>query len=1686
MLVLFLVITNVAFGFSPESLLSEITAAAEAQADGSGGGPGTAEEVAAPDSGQGAEDDESVAPDDEQVTEEDETATPDGEQSAEGDNTSAQDDGQGTEGEGTPAPDDGQGTEGEGTPAPDDGQGAEGEGTPAPGGGLDAEGEETLDLGTLPDETISPNELLNTDTGAEPPVELKAKAATGVMIYVGPRDPAVEADVEVIDLNSKVKKLSLYAVVMPEGSPQAVDWFITKNKAVSAKLSGTNCVLTGLKPGSVTVTARAKDGSGVLDTCTVTVAGLAKSITVSGPNELLTGTYAKYAAAVSPKGTTNKAVTWELDSEIAATIDPVTGMLTAKEVTEALTVMITATASDAGGVSSQPYPVIIRPAATDVTIMEGVEEADEALIDLNTKVKTLQLTVEVAPDGAFEAMNWFSSNPKVAKVSANGLVTGLKPGTATITAATKDGSGTFDTFLVTVAGLAKAITVSGPKEVVSGSSGQYAAAVSPKGTTNKTVTWMLDDESAASIDPDTGLLTAEDVDSATTVNITATATDGSEVASAPYQVSILPQSAGVVVWQSGITIDHASIHLNQSKSLTLSAEVLPSDARKGVKWSSTNPKVAKVDAKGVVTGVKTGQAVIRATAADGMSYKEIALTVDSGKSFQLEYNDSVTTVFADMDSDWSYIGSVTARNVNLKPGEHGEWSLELIQADDMDDPPATLYIGYSSDTYASINYSNAHGSGHVEYALRYQGGAGRYDQTVTIALDVVDTTPDELPTGISYPVTSLELNKGATYYFDVSKIAFNGGAMDGSVKSWRGFYLADAIYRNCAVKSDAYGGYRINFNKAGRYVVAVRANIGNRRFAVDIPIIVKDRGASTMALTTNLRYNVIYQDGEEDYERYLGRVEVSNFAIMDGERFVYSIAPVTEGPARISLEDSSSMYDSNGIFYYLNEGTGKSTYRITVKVQRMDENDEYVDTGDVGTTDITVDVRNLPGGLPTDVKVPKTNYTVKPGASLTFKYSDIQFGKGKLPAGVKVWKEYTTGDGWDDAYTQETSTGVKCTFDEPGIYVLYAQIGVGSYFREKRIIITVSDGSGIPLKLNVEMYYSKLYEDGDEQGTIAYISAKNISSDVNGDYEWLIERLGEGSADDDPVVLTLENEESDEPRNWVGYELTGGTGSVTYRVTFKMGDLSAYTDLTVTVSSSDGLPTGASVSQNLYEIKPGDSIFFSFGDIEFESGTETEDIEVWRNYDHDYDAWQNVNENYGDEGIRYTFGEKGRYILYAMIGIGNHSYSTPIEIDVAEEGEPILELDVNQYFSTVYVGEDYDSYLAKIRPRNFEINPASGEEYDWSVEQTSGSASVITAQIEYDDGDDYASLRYHLGSGTGSASFHVTLTVGEYEASADIAVMVVNRPASFPTDVNVPRTSYSIEPGDTLTFLYADITPKPVGAPVGAQVFKEYYTGDGPWDSTEWIEMADREEITFYEEGRYTLWAHLSINNLSFERVIVVTVGDSDELDPNLELEQDYDTIFQEWDDYEDFASIDAHAVLLGGETYEWDIQRIGGTSTGTINLAKNYEEENYLRLCYDNVNAGVGTAIFRVTYTAANGLYEGSVDLTLHIRSTAEFDSFPTGIDLSNFDTPYRISAGDTLTLDSSDLGFTGGDVPDGQNVWGHFYSDEGDWGNVYWDEDGSIYHITFNEPGTYTLNARTGFDNVSFSETGIEIIVS
>ncbi|EUJ23470.1 M6 family metalloprotease domain-containing protein [Listeria grandensis FSL F6-0971] len=69
---------------------------------------------------------------------------------------------------------------------------------------------------------------------------------------------------------------------------------------------------------------------------------------------------------------------------------------------------------------------------------------------------------------------------------------------------------------------------------------------------------------------------------------------------------------------TGIALNRSGVYIKKNKTFQMGATIMPSNAsNKGVTWSTSNAKVATVDAKGKITGKAVGTATIKARTVDG-------------------------------------------------------------------------------------------------------------------------------------------------------------------------------------------------------------------------------------------------------------------------------------------------------------------------------------------------------------------------------------------------------------------------------------------------------------------------------------------------------------------------------------------------------------------------------------------------------------------------------------------------------------------------------------------------------------------------------------------------------------------------------------------------------------------------------------------------------------------------------------------------------------------------------------------------------------------------------------------------------------------------------------------------------------------------------------------------------------
>lgn len=227
-----------------------------------------------------------------------------------------------------------------------------------------------------------------------------------------------------------------------------------------------------------------------------------------------------------------------------------------------------------------------------------------------------QLSAIITPSDASKSLRWTSSNPNVATVNNNGLVTGRSSGTSTITCTTTDGSNLSASCTITVAQLITSISMQGSLEMNTGNTYRLSVSISPASATGKSLKWNSSNGNVATVSGD-GTVTAK---SPGTANITCVTTDGSKK-SATCTVTV---KQGV----TGITLNKTSATIGVGNSTQLTANVSPSNAtNKSVKWNSSNTGVATVNGNGQVTGVGVGTTTITCRSSDGNATASCTVTV---------------------------------------------------------------------------------------------------------------------------------------------------------------------------------------------------------------------------------------------------------------------------------------------------------------------------------------------------------------------------------------------------------------------------------------------------------------------------------------------------------------------------------------------------------------------------------------------------------------------------------------------------------------------------------------------------------------------------------------------------------------------------------------------------------------------------------------------------------------------------------------------------------------------------------------------------------------------------------------------------------------------------------------------------------------------------------------------------
>lgn len=341
-------------------------------------------------------------------------------------------------------------------------------------------------------------------------------------------------------------------------------------------------------------------------------------------------------AVLIPETAKDAVLTWTSDTPEVATVE--NGVVTA--LTEGKTTIVVCAES---GVTASCV-VYVTPVVTGISL--------PAALTVYVGGSTV-LTPKFTPEGAASTdLVWSSADESIATVSQDGVVTGVNGGRTTVTVTCKEYSATCQV-KVREAAVGVELDITEADLKVGVDELQLTAIVEPANSIDYDLDWTTSDEAVAVVS-DKGLVTPVGPGEAT---ITVTV-DKSHQATCVVSVT---QPA------EGVFLNKTELRIQLGTSETLEATVQPATTNvKDLKWTSSNPEVASVDANGQVSALALGTADITVTTVDGGHTAVCKVTVIQ----------SVTGVTLDAETATLRVGEQTLQlTATVQPSDASDKSL---------------------------------------------------------------------------------------------------------------------------------------------------------------------------------------------------------------------------------------------------------------------------------------------------------------------------------------------------------------------------------------------------------------------------------------------------------------------------------------------------------------------------------------------------------------------------------------------------------------------------------------------------------------------------------------------------------------------------------------------------------------------------------------------------------------------------------------------------------------------------------------------------------------------------------------------------------------------------------------------------------------------------------------------------
>ena len=353
--------------------------------------------------------------------------------------------------------------------------------------------------------------------------------------------------------------------------------------------------VSALNEGSAVITVSHADNPAISASCTIVVSKVKATAVVLSATEcnLLPGGQFPLSYSLLPEGSVLLDTEWASDNPQVASVSE-EGLVVA-HIPGSATISIVSRHPLQTQVSASCHVTVNRPAVSEIILNRS-----ELFLEKNTEER---LSFSYLPEfSVLRAVVWSSSHPEIAIVDENGLVVALEEGEAVITVQDADNADVKANCIVKILPITVTEVLISQEEVVLKVGEQFTLSYFslPEGSILTNASWKSLDESVATISQN-GLITA--IWPGETTVVIASSTNPDLTASCVVRVNPIEATE--------IRLSKSSSQLTAGGSESLSYTIVPSNTTyQNIRWESSNPEVATVNAQGGVTAISQGSCVI--------------------------------------------------------------------------------------------------------------------------------------------------------------------------------------------------------------------------------------------------------------------------------------------------------------------------------------------------------------------------------------------------------------------------------------------------------------------------------------------------------------------------------------------------------------------------------------------------------------------------------------------------------------------------------------------------------------------------------------------------------------------------------------------------------------------------------------------------------------------------------------------------------------------------------------------------------------------------------------------------------------------------------------------------------------------------------------------------------------------